>query len=222
MGHQQKLAWLAVTVSLLTLCGCVRRRLTVRTNPPGAMVYVDRQLIGPSPASTSYIYSGTRLIEVVGDGYRTEKLLRTFHPRWYQVPPLDFFSETLWPWELRDERVVDVTMVQETAVPKEELIGRAETLRTQAASGIATPLTHTQGPPDPPAQPAVLPPPITYPTSPVIPPPYVGPVVPPPTIKPPWEPGQYLREFLMPGGQPVQRIPEVGGLQGGGYRPPLP
>ncbi len=200
--------------------GCVRRRLTVRTNPPGALVYVDRQLVGASPASTAFTYYGTRHIEVVGDGYRTEKVLRTFNPPWYQIPPLDFVSETLWPWELRDERVVDITMLAQPTVPTEELIARGDQMRTQAAAGIAVPLTRTQGPPDPPAG-QILPPEL---------PPYVPPVSDglgadpgsmPNTVSPPrpsWTPGSILRNIFQPG----ERIPEVGGLQGGGYRPPTP
>lgn len=205
--------------------GCVRRRLTVRTNPPGALVYVDHQLIGPSPASTPFVYYGTRHIEVVGDGYRTEKVLRTFTPKWYQVPPLDFFSETLWPWELRDQRVVDITMVQQPTVPSEELIARGDEMRIQAANGIAVPLTRTQGPPDPP-RPQVLPPtapPYTPPppsSDPFVPGPVPGSVLPPPAVRPPWTPGSIIRNILQPGGQPVERIPEVGGMQGGGYRLP--
>lgn len=213
---------IGMTVGLMALSatGCVRRRLTVRTNPPGALVYVDHQLVGPSPASTSFVYYGTRHIEVVGDGYRTEKVLRTFYPKWYQIPPLDFVTETLWPWELRDQRVVDITMVAQPTVPSEELIARADEMRLQAASGIAVPLTRTQGPPDPP-QPQVVPPAI---------PPYVPPAsdplvpatpVTPPSVRPPWTPGSIIRNILQPGGQPVERIPEVGGMQGGGYRPEM-
>ena len=211
--------WIVLLVALPACTGCVRRRLTVRTNPPGAMVYVDRQLIGPSPASTSVTYYGTRHIEVVGDGYRTEKVLRTFNPPWYQIPPLDFVSETLWPWEVRDQRVVDITMIPDPQVPSEELIARADTMRTQVAAGVAVPLTRTQGAADvaPPATVPVLPPIAT--AEPGVPP--VLPVLPPATSEP-WRPGQILRNLVQPGGEPVERIPAVGGLQGGGYRPTMP
>jgi hypothetical protein len=64
--------------------------MTVRTNPPGAMVYVDRKPIGLSPASTNYVYYGTRNFEIVRDGYRTERFLRRFNPPWYAIPPLDY------------------------------------------------------------------------------------------------------------------------------------
>lgn len=201
---------------VLSQVGCVRRRLTVRTNPANAMVYVDRQLVGPSPASTPFTFYGTRHIEVVGDGYRTEKILRTFTPPWYQIPPLDFITETLWPWEIRDERVIDVTMVPDEIVPSEALEERAEQLRLQATQRIATPLPPSQtttGAPQniPTSTPNVAGPfdnSGLFPAS-------TGPVL------PPWQPGQILRNILQPGGQPPERIPAVGGLQGGGYRPEI-
>lgn len=212
--HARKtlLNWIFLLIVFTVCNGCVRRRLTVRTNPPGALVYVDRQLIGPSPASTYVTFYGTRHIEVVGDGYRTEKVLRTFNPPWYQIPPLDFVSETLWPWEVRDQRVVDITLVPEQQVASEELIARADTMRTQVAAGIAVPLSRTQGAADVPPPPAVP----VYPPA-VTPQPAAVPVL-PPTASEPWRPGQILRGLVQPG----ERIPEVGGLQGGGYRPTVP
>lgn len=111
--------------------------MTVRTSPPGAMVYVDRQYIGLSPVSTNYTYYGTRNFEIVRDGYRTEKFLRKFNPPWYAIPPLDFVTETLWPYETRDERIIDVQLSPEQAVPNDALIASGEQLRLQAGQGIA-------------------------------------------------------------------------------------
>lgn len=137
-----------ILFGLASLCimlpGCVRRRMTVRTNPAGAMVYVDRQPIGKTPASHSFTYYGARHFEIVKDGYRTEEFLRTFNPPWYQIPPLDFFSETLWPFEQRDERIIDVQMVPETNVPTDALLASADGLRLQASQGVAVvPSTNT-------------------------------------------------------------------------------
>ncbi|MDZ4848632.1 MAG: PEGA domain-containing protein [Pirellulaceae bacterium] len=117
--------------------GCVRRRMTVRTNPPGAMVYVDHQSVGTTPVSTNFVYYGTRQFEIVKDGYRTEKFMRRFNPPWYEWPVLDFVSETLWPFEKRDERIVDVQMTPEIDVPTEALIQSGEELRSQASRGFA-------------------------------------------------------------------------------------
>lgn len=212
----RRLGWLLV-VFLLLACtgGCVRRRLVVRTNPPGAAIYVDNQFIGNSPAATSVTYYGTRNITAVADGYQTAKVLRKISPPWYQLPPLDFLTETLWPWEIRDERIFDMTLIQETLTPSDELLARGNSLRMQAAQGLATGLPPTAGGITQPGtfQPGTISPGGVYPTQPI--------PSPPREVLPPWRPGQLLREFWQPGGQPVQRIPETSGVSGGGYRPEI-
>lgn len=128
-----------IVAGFLACAGCVRRRMTVRTNPPGATVSVDNQLIGTSPAATSFVYYGTREIRIEQDGYRTETIRRKIKPPWYQFPVVDFFSETLWPGEIRDERIIDVELVPQTAEPIANVLGRAESLRGQSVGAVVTP-----------------------------------------------------------------------------------
>lgn len=113
--------------------GCVRRRMMVRTDPPGATVSVDNQLIGTTPAATGFVYYGTREFRIEKDGYRTETIRRRINPPWYQWPGLDFVSETLWPGEIRDERIIDVTLVPQTEEPTELVVERADTLRSRTS-----------------------------------------------------------------------------------------
>jgi hypothetical protein len=118
--------------------GCVRRRLTVRSNPPGAQVFVDDQEIGTTPCSSSFVYYGTRKVTLIKDGYRTETLYQKLSAPWYQIPPLDFASENLTIREIRDERVVDVQMVPQEIVPQAKLLERANSLRFGAETGQIT------------------------------------------------------------------------------------
>jgi len=127
----------ALLFMLLTACGCIRKRMTIRSTPPGAMAYVDKQPIGLTPVSTNYTYYGTRNFELVRDGYRTERFQRRFNPPWYAIPPLDFVSETLWPFEKRDERILDVQLTPEPVVSNDALIASGEQLRLQAGQGVA-------------------------------------------------------------------------------------
>lgn len=120
----------------LAASGCVRRRLTVRTNVPGAQVYVDDQLIGTTPdASTKFVYYGTRKIQLVRDRYKTVTLYERIKPPWYQLPPIDFVAENLIPWEIRDERVVEVQMEPQVIEREDTLLQRAEQLRATAGVG---------------------------------------------------------------------------------------
>ena len=66
------LAWLLAAMLCSTAgLGCVQRRMTIRSSPPGAMVYVDNQEIGTTPVSTGFTYYGTREFRLVKDGYET-------------------------------------------------------------------------------------------------------------------------------------------------------
>lgn len=114
--------------------------MTIRTNPPGAVAFVDDQRIGVTPVSTPFTYYGTRKIQLFKDGFEPLTVKQQFAVPWYEYPPLDFIVENLWPREIRDERIVDFEMIPQQIVPNEELLGRAETLRGTSQAGYVTPL----------------------------------------------------------------------------------
>jgi hypothetical protein len=138
-------------LALLLACetGCVRRRMTVRSTPPGAKVYVDDIEIGTTPVSTNFVYYASRKITLIKDGYRTETTYHRVLPTWYELPGVDFFSENLYPRELRDERVVDFQLVPQENVPAVELLNRAEALRDNARTGAISPLLPGHSTPQP-------------------------------------------------------------------------
>jgi hypothetical protein len=146
-------------MALLLTCetGCVRRRMTIRSNPPGAKVYVDDIEIGTTPVSTGFTYYASRKITLLKDGYRTETTYHRMLPTWYEIPGVDFFSENLYPGELRDERVVDFQLVPQENVPIDQLMNRANALRENAQTGAVSPLVPEQ------SQPEALPPPVGLP-----------------------------------------------------------
>jgi hypothetical protein len=150
--------WLICLLVSLVATGCVRRRLTVRSEPPGATVYIDDQEIGQTPVSSAFTYYGTRKIQLVKDGYETLTVKQKFRAPWYQVPPLDFVSENLTTKELRDERIVEFELEPQRVVPVKELLGRADQLRqtTQAGYTVAPPPGTSVSPPsaEPTGQPA--------------------------------------------------------------------
>jgi hypothetical protein len=131
---------------MLLLCaalvstGCVRRRLTVRSIPAGASVYVDDQPIGQTPVSTPFTYYGTRKIQLVKDNFETLSVKQRFNPPWYEYPVIEFFSENLWPWEIRDERMLDFQLIPQVIVPTERLLENGQQLRDAAGQGAIAPL----------------------------------------------------------------------------------
>ena len=120
--------WL-VAAMCLAQTACVQRRLTIRSNPPGALVYIDNEEIGVTPCSTDFIYYGTRQIRLVRDGYETLTVLQPIPAPAYQYPGIDFVVENLVPYEIRDERTFSFNLTPQVMVPTEDLLQRAEGLR---------------------------------------------------------------------------------------------
>ena len=212
---------------LALLAGCVQRRLIVRSNPPGARVVVDDTYeMGVTPVAFNYTYYGTRKIKLVRDGYETMTVYQYIPPPWYQYPGLDFITENLIPWEIRDERVVQFQMVPQAVVPTEQVLRRAEQLRRTAHGGrLPSPVgsgTPAAGPgagvavPGGPAAPAGRSPagPIPAPGSPV---PGSGPNNPPRAGVP--GPGT---SPAAPGAGPSQPASPNPYLPPGGFVPPAP
>jgi hypothetical protein len=169
---RRPLVWL-VMLAVCAQAGCVQRRLTIRSNPPGALVYVDDFQIGTTPVSTDFIYYGTRKVRLSLSGYETLTVLQPIPAPWYQYPGLDFVSENVVPGEIRDERVVEYQLKPQMMVPSPQLLGRAENLRHAAAG--------------PPGAPPGLPP--VAPSNPVFGPPASAPPGPPASPPPatrPW------------------------------------
>ena len=133
---------------LLVCClpGCVRRRMTVHSNPSGAAVYVDDQQVGTTPVSTDFTYYGTRKIQLIKDGYETLTVQQQFHAPWYQWPPLDFFSENLSPWKHRDDHLLNFQLEPQQIPTGEELLDRAQELRDTSSRGYAVAVPSQFGP----------------------------------------------------------------------------
>lgn len=152
-------AVLLALCAVVALAGCVQRRMTIRSNPPGALVYVDDYQLGTTPVSHDFVYYGTRKIRLVKDGYETLTVRQPFPVPWYEIFPLDFVTENLIPWEIRDERVVDLAMQPAASTPPELVVSRAEQVRLAAGSlpPAASPVAPPPGPPQPVAAPPLMP-----------------------------------------------------------------
>lgn len=118
---------LALIVALLACTGCVRRQLTIRTEPPGAMVYVNDQLKGESPVAYDFIWYGHYRVMLRKDGYARlddRRVLRA--PVWLWIP-LDLVMELL-PVTVTDRRTWDYALTPAPALPEPEPpeLGRQE------------------------------------------------------------------------------------------------
>ena len=77
------------------LAGCVERRYTIRSDPPGATVIVNGEEIGPTPASKSFVYYGQREITLILDGYATKTVIQPINAPWWDNYFTEFFTENI-------------------------------------------------------------------------------------------------------------------------------
>jgi hypothetical protein len=122
-------AWLAVLLPVL-LSGCVTRRFTIESDPPGAMVFVNGEQVGQTPVVGHYfVYYGTYKFTLVREGYETLTVEQCIDPPWYQYPGIDFFAENFNPWRITDDRTFRYQLIPLRAVRHDEVLGRAAELR---------------------------------------------------------------------------------------------
>src|SRR5262245_24470533 len=120
------------------LAGCVERRMTIRTNVDnqgGALVYLDNEEVGTTPVSTGFTYYADREIKLVKDGYETVTLVQPVRAPWWDSLLLEFFTENLWPFTLRDERQFHYELSPAAAVSSGEVLQRGDRLRNEARQG---------------------------------------------------------------------------------------
>ena len=131
--------------------------MTISSNPPGAIVKVDDVEIGSTPVSTSFVYYGTRKIQLSKAGYETLTVLQPIPTPWYQWPGIDFVSEHLAPGKINDDRLFSYNLEPAVVVPTDQLLERAQQLRQQSE------IPATLDPPvealPPPENPSFIPPP---------------------------------------------------------------
>ncbi len=117
--------------------GCVRRRLSVASNPPGATVYMDGKPIGRTPFSYNFDFYGKREFRVVKEGYETKTKMMRLRAPWYQWPGIDFVTEVVLPGKLTDRPMMVFDLEPVRVTDSDRLVVRAEDFRRLAhADGV--------------------------------------------------------------------------------------
>ena len=85
--------------------------------------------MGLSPVSVDFTWYGDYDVVVRHADYETRKTNWRVREPWYQLPPLDFFSEVLVPVTLHDQHENTFTLTERTTPTREELVQRAYQMR---------------------------------------------------------------------------------------------
>ena len=132
-----RLCLIGLVLALIGL-GCVERRMVIIAEPFGAIVYDEKnERLGGSPVDHPFTYYGKYRFRLVKDGYETLVVEQRVRAPWYELPGLDFISENLIPWTIRDVRYFRYVMQPKQVMPAESVLGPADALRNYAR-GIGT------------------------------------------------------------------------------------
>src|SRR5947209_4144177 len=138
-----RLAWLLALAMLCALTGCVERRMVIIADPypagANAIVYDEKnQPIGGTPVDKPFTYYGKYRFRIVKDGFETLDVEQRVRAPWYELPGLDFISENLVPWTIRDVRYFRYTLSPAQVRAPEDLLREGELLRAYGKT-IGTP-----------------------------------------------------------------------------------
>ena len=109
--------------------------MTIRSNPPGALVEIEGQRIGYTPVSVDFTYYATREIRLSKVGFEPLTIQQPVPPPSYQVPPLDFISDNFLFRQVTDRRDFVYQLVPQRIVNEDELLERAGGIRSRSQLG---------------------------------------------------------------------------------------
>jgi len=129
MGKNSLLALITIglIVSLL-LSGCVERKLTINTEPQGALVILNDEEIGTSPVTVSFEWYGDYWIRISKEGYESLNTHRLLKRPLHDIPPFDFFAQIINPNRIVDSYEWTFPLEPRKQISRDELIQAAERL----------------------------------------------------------------------------------------------
>ena len=123
--------FVAAGLTALLLAGCVERKLTINTEPQGALVILNDEQIGNSPVTVAFNWYGDYWVRARKEGYETLDTHREWKAPLHDRFPFDFFAQVLYPGRIVDRYEWTLELAPRQDLTREELIDQADTLRRQ-------------------------------------------------------------------------------------------
>jgi hypothetical protein len=119
-----------VSVTLCFCTGCVERKITITTEPSGALVLLNDEEVGTSPVTVGFEWYGDYNVQISKSGYQTLKTHQNLKRPVADRFPVDLFADMFsskiyqynWNFKLEPLQPID----------KEKLIKSAVDLQKQA------------------------------------------------------------------------------------------
>jgi hypothetical protein len=95
---------LLAAAAALWCAGCVERKMVIRSDPEGAVTFVDGREVGLTPVEVPFRFYGKRRIELELKGHETLQAVEDISAPWWQYPVLDLMTDVLIPATFTDRR----------------------------------------------------------------------------------------------------------------------
>ena len=113
------------------MTGCVRRTVSITSEPSGALVLVNDREVGRTPCSFDFTYYGTYDVQLSYDGYEPVSTSADADAPWWDTIPIDAISEAV-PANLQTKNAWHFTLIP-IVHDREALLARARELRSAIA-----------------------------------------------------------------------------------------
>jgi hypothetical protein len=121
---------------LLGGSGCVSRVMHVRSDPPGAAVWLNDRQVGRTPFDKEFLWYGNYDVVVRADGYETLKTNRGLTAPWWQWVPFDLLTDFL---PVRDDQTIQLKLKPQGPPDPAGTLARGEQMRLELeSSGFTT------------------------------------------------------------------------------------
>jgi len=140
--YTKRIECLLLLLGILTIAGCVERRLTILTDPPDAVVWLNDEEIGTTPVTVGFNWYGDYKVRIEKEGYQ---ILNTHQdlPRPAEDHfPLDFFAEVIWPGTIKRDTAWTFALQPAENPSAQELLKEAAQFKEQADRELQ--LTHQE------------------------------------------------------------------------------
>jgi hypothetical protein len=131
MAGKSTLVYATIGLMTIALAGCVERRLTINTEPEGAMVILNDQEIGVSPVTVSFNWYGDYWVRLRKDGYETLDTHRKLKAPLHDYFPFDFVAGLLYPGRIVNAYEWTFALAPQEYPTREQLVENGEAVRSQ-------------------------------------------------------------------------------------------
>jgi hypothetical protein len=131
MNTRSVLLFVVAAVAAMLVCGCVERKLTINTEPQGAMVTLNDEQIGVSPVTVTFNWYGDYWVRASKEGFSTLETHRELKAPLHDHFPFDFFAGVLYPGQIVDDYEWTFELAPREDLTREQLLENADALRMQ-------------------------------------------------------------------------------------------